>query len=395
MRRRTLTFETLSDLIGRIYDAALDHEAMTGAFQELCNLLDAPYLGAGLVPSEDSPDAELDGPLADFEWTVGFSPVTMAEVYEGYLTGDTNPFLRRYRSQPLNKPFQTYDVLERPEFLRHPIYNRIYRPREIEPGLGVTISRDTNTTTVLSIFRTRSQEFFSSSETEFIQLLTPHIARALALRRRMSTVKQVLDTTTGVFDRLPQGVILLDAQQRIVSMNQIAQRLLDASNELHVSRGVLGASSVANDRRLQNLIGWAVDPANRNDHPAHHGLSIYPADGDNFVSMIVLPLRAGNMFVGSRQPRVAIFLAKEGRPVKFPADLLEDLYGLTSAEAKIVPLLMNGLSISEAAKKLDVSRNTVATQVRYVFEKTGCHKRSDLTRYILTGPAGLCLNEQN
>jgi LuxR family maltose regulon positive regulatory protein len=50
---------------------------------------------------------------------------------------------------------------------------------------------------------------------------------------------------------------------------------------------------------------------------------------------------------------------------------------LTSAELRILPLLMTHLSLAGIADRLFVSRHTVKSQVESIYRKFGAHTRSD------------------
>jgi len=66
--------------------------------------------------------------------------------------------------------------------------------------------------------------------------------------------------------------------------------------------------------------------------------------------------------------------------------IAEDL-GLSEREAMVASLLASGLDVSQIARRMDVTVNTVRTQVKAAFQKTGCHSQTDLVRRILLGPA--------
>lgn len=65
------------------------------------------------------------------------------------------------------------------------------------------------------------------------------------------------------------------------------------------------------------------------------------------------------------------------------------LYHLTRAEARLGVLLARGLTLREAAIRLDVETSTIRTHLQRIYEKTGTHRQSELVRLLLTGPAAL------
>ncbi len=67
----------------------------------------------------------------------------------------------------------------------------------------------------------------------------------------------------------------------------------------------------------------------------------------------------------------------------FPASLEAELrssFGLTSAECRIVKGLLDGLSPREIGEHGGTSINTVNTQLKSVFSKTGVHRQADVIR---------------
>ena len=60
-----------------------------------------------------------------------------------------------------------------------------------------------------------------------------------------------------------------------------------------------------------------------------------------------------------------------------PVELLQSLFDLTAAEARVARGLAAGATIDELAATAKVSRNTVRSQLRAIMEKTGCHRQAE------------------
>jgi DNA-binding CsgD family transcriptional regulator len=63
-------------------------------------------------------------------------------------------------------------------------------------------------------------------------------------------------------------------------------------------------------------------------------------------------------------------------------ELLQALFDLTPAEARITSLLIDGNSVTAISKMQSVSLNTVRTQLKSVFLKTGVERQVDLVRLL-------------
>ena len=65
--------------------------------------------------------------------------------------------------------------------------------------------------------------------------------------------------------------------------------------------------------------------------------------------------------------------------------LLEALFDLTPTEAKVASLLVQGQSVVEIAKAQEVKQNSVRTQLKSVFAKTGVHRQAELVGLLPMG----------
>jgi DNA-binding CsgD family transcriptional regulator len=64
-----------------------------------------------------------------------------------------------------------------------------------------------------------------------------------------------------------------------------------------------------------------------------------------------------------------------------------ELYGLTPAEARLMVALVDGERLDHYADRRQISINTVRTQSKQIFAKTGHGRQADLIREILANPA--------
>ena len=68
---------------------------------------------------------------------------------------------------------------------------------------------------------------------------------------------------------------------------------------------------------------------------------------------------------------------------KITVAFLQNRFGLTRAEARLVIHLVTGTSLKSSAKALGVGYETVRRHVKSVFRKTGTHRQSELVLTVL------------
>jgi DNA-binding CsgD family transcriptional regulator len=65
-------------------------------------------------------------------------------------------------------------------------------------------------------------------------------------------------------------------------------------------------------------------------------------------------------------------------------DRLARLFRLTEAESQLCRLMLEGLSAREIAECRGVGEQTVKTQFKAIYAKTGAHRRAELVRLAVT-----------
>jgi DNA-binding CsgD family transcriptional regulator len=65
-----------------------------------------------------------------------------------------------------------------------------------------------------------------------------------------------------------------------------------------------------------------------------------------------------------------------------PAKVLEALFDLTPAAARVAALIASGNTIPEAATTLSIKTDTVRVHLKAVYAKTGVHRQAELARLL-------------
>jgi len=99
----------------------------------------------------------------------------------------------------------------------------------------------------------------------------------------------------------------------------------------------------------------------------------------------ILPIRRTARDIFTRCAGVLI-MTPVTLPQAPPVELVQSLFDLTPAEARVARGLAAGDTLDQIASIGSVSRNTVRTQVRGVLEKTGCRRQAEVVA-LLSGIA--------
>jgi DNA-binding CsgD family transcriptional regulator len=172
-----------------------------------------------------------------------------------------------------------------------------------------------------------------------------------------------------IFNQLAIAVIIVSRKQRIVHSNAAALELLADGTILSSVRGVLIANDVRNHRRLRRAIQTCDLEAK---------LLPFETDSDHATAATVLPLSSG--FRGAFEKCTAVFVHTCSFFDEGWANSLAAIFRLTGAEGRVLSALLEGLSLSDIARRHQISINTVRSQLQRLFAKTNTKRQSDLIR---------------
>jgi DNA-binding CsgD family transcriptional regulator len=287
---------------------------------------------------------------------------------------------QRLLGSPGTRFLQYTELYSREEMAADPHHQEFLRPRDLGWGAYSVADLPGGERLMFSVQRQLSRGPPDADQLRFLQHLRPHLMRAAAITARMGLGQ--LDRQLELLEEIDLPAAVLGLGGRVVAANAafLARREAAGGGERlalpdeAVGRQVLAALETIAASRLPPLLSFAVAPGV--SHPA--------------MILRLLPLRRGaqELFTGA----LAVLVLHEIQPPPLPeATLLSDLFGLTPAQIRLARLLMQGHSLPQAAAATGLSRETLRTQLRSIFEKTGTGRQAELVALfsrltLWTGP---------
>lgn len=189
----------------------------------------------------------------------------------------------------------------------------------------------------------------------------------------------------AALDCVPVGMVLVDARHNVVSYNATAADIAAQRDGVRIMRRTLQLTNDHDDQMLAEAIDAAAKAGARGRRRATRVLGATRPSGRRSFTIVVTPL-AGD---SPDEAVVGVFIGDPEVEIVPPVPVLQEMFGLTPAEAKLASLLAAGLRIDDAARQLGISVHTARAQLKQVFAKTGTHRQAALMRVLLTSPAGL------
>jgi DNA-binding CsgD family transcriptional regulator len=244
-------------------------------------------------------------------------------------------------------------------------YREIMGPLGLGDELRAALVTKNGCWGVLCLHREAASRGFDAGEIDLIRRISPHVAEGL---RRAVTIGPA--AAIGAEAAVP-GMIVLDAKLALVSMSQEAERWLaeigDADWPSTSELPIPVYSAAAGLVRLEDGRATAQPPATvRLRSRAGRWLSLH-----------------ASRLCGPPAPQIGVVIAPA--PTAQISPLLLNAYGLTTAQSRVVALVVRGHSTRQIVAELHISANTVQEHLTAAFDKFGVRSRRQLVAAVLTG----------
>jgi len=184
--------------------------------------------------------------------------------------------------------------------------------------------------------------------------------------------------SAATLDVMAMPILVLDTEGHCIDTNAAADRLLATTRLIRISGGVL----VIADQDASRQVAHAVRAAVAGADPLSRRLTVVALtleESRRYAAEVIALSRAA-----PSDGIAALMLQEIGKLQPLPSDILVKLYGFTRAEARLVALLAQNLSLEDAAATLGIARTTAKTHLQRVFEKTGTNRQPQVVRLALS-----------
>jgi DNA-binding CsgD family transcriptional regulator/PAS domain-containing protein len=233
---------------------------------------------------------------------------------------------------------------------------------------------------VIAVQRSPRKGHVSHREIALMRRLYPHLQRAYAMRKLLgAAAPNREDLFENALDLLSDGIALLREDGSIVFVNEALQLLAARNGDFRIDRNSIEFATPDLRSRFCTALG-ASQRINDPDTAFQTTDFAVPREGLPPYTVSVRPLRR----VGGETTHAdvaAMLLVHDPLQQNLAAGkMLQELNGLTNAEAQLVQALGTGMTAVAYAKSRNISVTTVYTHLRRTREKTGWKSVAELTR---------------
>lgn len=371
-------------LIGNIYDAALNTSLWPSILEHIARLADA---ASAIITAFDSLNAD---------YTLAFTYNIPEEALHAYREHGLDALDMEVHGSQLIKGglgsfiYSSHMYGSQEEYLLRcgDLYHKCFAPSNIHYVCGTLLDYGDYRWAGLGLHRPEHQSAFTPEQTIPVARMAPHVRRALHIHRQLASVEHRHTNLYRMLDGLTTGVILLNGHGLIRYANAQAEQLLRRHGSLRVTvREGLQAAQPGQDDELRQLIQGAVAAARREASTTAAGgvMGLQESPGTNTLMVTVTPLSelAGYAELAGDGIAAAIFLSNPHAQHRLPRSLLRNTYKLTERECDLCEAFVNHISMEHMASACALSISSLRSYMKTIYEKTHQHSQAELMRLLM------------
>lgn len=191
---------------------------------------------------------------------------------------------------------------------------------------------------------------------------------------RLQRLSLQVNQQTAMLNGIRMPMLLLDSSMRPLAANASARSRFCLTARVPAGKIAAAMPGVSVSQFAQLIERACSKPA------AGGVIEFSPASGSAATYLLVLPRHVPTS--GGYLPAALVVLQGADDIPLHAQDLLQHIYHLTPAEARLAQLLLDGQSPGQAASVLHLSVSTIRSQLSAILKKTGAQRQSDLLRRL-------------
>src|SRR5262249_22523785 len=261
------------------------------------------------------------------------------------------------------------------EWEEEPIDRDVWRPQGVGWGMATAITIPTGEHVMFVLSRRTEYGPFERASAQRLDELRPHLARSVLISARLQLERARVAGEALAAMGIP--ALVLDETGRALAANSLIEAMSGWVHWRALHRVSL------QDKHAAHLLRDAIEITGSEIASSVHSFPVRNAHANAMMVAHVIPIRLSARDIFLRCSTV-LAMTPVTPPQAPPVELVQSLFDLTPAEARVARSLAAGKTVEDIAADSSVSLNTVRTHLHHVLEKTGCNRQAEVVA-LLTG----------
>jgi DNA-binding CsgD family transcriptional regulator len=294
-----------------------------------------------------------------------------------------DPHMKYVATLPVGVVMHTATSFPAREWADHPFYREYWSAYGVRELFAVKVAEDERYVVMLGMTRTNEMPVYTPSDMNLLERYVCHLAAAYRIIRHLGAAQATAQAGLALIEASARPMILLDGNRNIVTANAPAKRILETESVVYERAGKLVCQTNKSAAALSTgLLDLALSDASvSNCGQRRVAVRLVGRRADEVIHCSLWAMKAAAT-MGVFGPNSVVLLTI-ATPGVVDSVFVGSMFDLTPAEAKVAVALVEGRDLHNIADAHHVSIETVRSQLKTVFSKTGTHRQSDLIALLL------------
>src|SRR4051794_23027842 len=317
--------EEFSNLVGDIYDAALDQSLWVPVLEKCVSFVGG--CGAALFFKNAA------GNGGDTYFYTGITPYFRKLYFDQYVMLD--PATTGHFFADVEQPVAIEDCISYDEFLETRFYREWARPQGLVDFVSTVLDKSETNVAMFGVFRHERDGVTDEGARRRMALIAPHIRRAVVISKLVD-LKHTEATSFDILDGLSAGIFLVGSDGYLIHANLAGNNMLSQGNLLHS----IGGRLTVDDPQLAQAMREGFAAADTGDAALGVkaiSLPLMAQNGERYVGHL-LPLSSGRRRTEGigHGAAAALFVRKAALETPLAPEVFAKTFNLTPTELRVL-----------------------------------------------------------
>ncbi|MHA7916092.1 helix-turn-helix transcriptional regulator [Alloalcanivorax xenomutans] len=265
-----------------------------------------------------------------------------------------------------------------PDFQPDADYSKWENEQDMLDSAWLVVDSTRTHTFVLTIQRTVGQGPYQQAELNALNRLVPHIRQTVQLYRQLETRSKAASSLSAVIDVLPDATFVLDSLATVLYSNKAARALINRERCLSIRDERFNFAEEDVQAAFFRTSAQVVRSSMGKEGYYSETLFLKRA-GRTPLIFVIRPIESSELLAGG----ALVSVYEPDNRLLPSAEHIATYFDLTRAEAQVCERLVAGHDVQTIAGQLGRGVSTVRTQIKHIFQKTGCSRQGELISRIL------------
>ena len=366
---QSITSRDIEPLIDQVYALATEMDGFTAVAQHVARLSRSRSCCFML---QDAKTFHLESGWfwgMDMEWAVVYR--------DKYFQHD--PTVIEHFKIPDGQAYASAYHCENAEFCESIFFREWCEPQQLGYFAGAYTMLDNRLALRVTLQGDMSRGQYEPDTLHAIQALLPHLLRACRINQRFIEIESSAQALSDSLENGRLALILLDRNSEVLHCNAEAKSLM--RGVISVRDKQLRTHASASQKLLDGTIRASLAMLEMSSgETLLGGFHVpIPRTGKSALSAYVTPIRTvGIPETGPWQgDYIRIQLIDPDARLDLDAGQIEQVMGLSTAEARVAALLCRGLGTAQISEQLNLSQFTVRDHIKSIYRRTDVNRQSE------------------